>query len=157
MRRRALLLAALALAGCQSIAGPGAVPLAARAQAAAGTPLVRGRAFYLERMLPPPDATLDVQLIDDGAMDGTDGGDGTVVARMRWTGLPGPPFAFELPYDPARVHAGRRYALRATLRDAHGHLAFSTERRVEVVPGAKEPVELRLRRPGDPGTILPPR
>ena len=36
------------------------------------------------------------------------------------------------------------FDLRATLRDAGGHLEFATDRRVEVVPGASKVVEFRL-------------
>lgn len=147
--RRIALLTLLAVAGCQSVNGPGAATQADHAPQIAATPVVRGRALYLERILPPADATLDVQLIDDGVADAAATDAGATIARMRWTGLPGPPFEFELPYDPTRVRADRRYSLRATLRDAKGRLEFATGARVDVVPGAHEPVEFRLVRIAD--------
>ncbi len=144
--RRIVLLTLLLAAGCQSVTGPGTATPAGHVPPA---PVVRGRALYLERILPPPDATLDVQLIDDDIADAAGNGSNATIARMRWTGLPGPPFAFELPYDPAHVRSDGHYSLRATLRDANGHLEFATGARVDVVPGAQAPVELRLVRVAD--------
>lgn len=151
MRRLALLtlLTLLAVAGCQSVNGPGAAAQADHAAQARATPVVRGRAHCLERIPTPSDATLDVQLIDDGIADAAATDAGATIARMRWTGLSGPPFEFELPYDPTRVRADRRYSLRATLRDAKGRLEFATGSRVDVVPGARAPVEFRLVRIAD--------
>lgn len=144
MRRIVLpmLLMLLMLAGCQSVNGPATVPTSAHASSP--TPLVRGRALILERIAPPVGATLDVQLIDDDLADGAALSGNATIARMRWTALPGPPFAFELPYDPARAPDDHHYSLRATLRDSRGRLEYSTAARVAVVPGAPDVVEFRL-------------
>lgn len=140
--RLAVLVAAAALVACRSVNGPeqrlGLAPTIPTPQT-----VVRGRATYLERILLAPGATLDVQLIDDTTADAP----GTAIATIasaRWNDLHGPPYEFALPYDAARIDAKNRYSLRATLRDAGGHLEFATERRVEVVPGASEVVEFRL-------------
>ncbi|MEO5559168.1 MAG: YbaY family lipoprotein, partial [Dokdonella sp.] len=78
------------------------------------TGLIHGRAFSLERMLLAPGATLEVQLVDDPA----DAKQTATIASSRFTGLQGPPYAFALPYDGARIDPGMHYGLRATLRDA---------------------------------------
>jgi uncharacterized lipoprotein YbaY len=141
--RFAVLVAATALVACQSVNGPeqrpGIAPTMPTPRA-----VVRGRATYLERILLAPGATLDVQLIDDANADASGAATATI-ASARWNDLHGPPYEFALPYDATRVDAKkRRYSLRATLRDADGHLEFATDRRVEVEPGASEVVELRL-------------
>lgn len=140
--RLAVLVAATALVACQSVNGPEQRPGVAPATPTPQT-VVRGRATYLERILLAPGATLDVQLIDDASADASGAATATI-ASARWNDLHGPPYEFALPYDAARVDAKSRYSLRATLRDAGGHLEFATDRRVEVVPGASEIVEFRL-------------
>ncbi|WP_395683576.1 YbaY family lipoprotein [Dokdonella sp.] len=140
--RLVVLVAATALVACQSVNGPEQRPGVA---SAASTPqtVVRGRATYLERILLAPGATLDVQLIDDASADASGAATATI-ASARWNDLQGPPYDFALPYDATHVDAKNRYSLRATLRDAGGHLEFATDRRVEVVPGASKVVEFRL-------------
>jgi uncharacterized lipoprotein YbaY len=140
--RLAILAAAIALAACQSVNRPqqltGVAPTAPTPRA-----VVRGRATYLERILLAPGATLDVQLIDDANADASGTATATI-ASARWNDLHGPPYEFALPYDAVRVDGKGHYSLRATLRDASGHLEFATDRRVEVVPGANVVVEFRL-------------
>ena len=125
----------LLVAGCQTGPSPRAVDV--RAEPAT----IRVQAYYLERMALPPGATLEVRLIAEpqDAMPST-------VTLQQFNDLRGPPFEFVLPYDPARIQAGMHYALRASLRDASGHLVFYTGSRVEVTPGRTEVVELRLTR-----------
>jgi uncharacterized lipoprotein YbaY len=143
MRLAVLVAAAAALAACQSVNGPEHRP--GSASAAPPQPVVHGRATYLERIRLAPGATLDVQLIEDASADAS-GTPTATIASARWNDLHGPPYEFALPYDATRVDAKGRYSLRATLRDAGGHLEFATDRRVEVVPGASEVVEFRLAR-----------
>ncbi|MEO7324413.1 MAG: YbaY family lipoprotein [Dokdonella sp.] len=104
------------------------------------TGLINGRALYLERVLLAPGATLDVQLVNDPA----DAKQTATIASTRFADLHGPPYAFALPYDAARIEPGMHYGLRATLRDAQGHLQFVTDKRVAVVPGSASIVEFRL-------------
>lgn len=144
MRLAVLVAAAVALVACQSVNGPehhpGNTPAPATPQA-----VVHGRATWLERILLAPGATLDVQLIDNAVADASSGATATAtIASARWNDLHGPPYEFALPYDATRIDEKNRYSLRATLRDADGHLEFATERRVDVVPGAREAVEFRL-------------
>ncbi|WP_300617911.1 YbaY family lipoprotein [Dokdonella sp.] len=133
MRKRLPLLPALLLAACQSAPHPKPVPPAPAPVTAVTA--IHGQALYLERIAPPPGATLEVQLFDER---------GTTLAAQSFEGLRGPPYAFDLPYDGARVDASHRYAVRAVLRDARGRLRFATDARVPVVPGRADRVELRL-------------
>jgi|GEM_PF-2080765 uncharacterized lipoprotein YbaY len=139
---RLFIVVAATLGACQSAPRPiVVVPAPAHTVAA----VIHGRAFFLERMALLPGSTLDVQLIDALAADK----DPATIARQRFDGLQGPPFDFDLPYDPGRiVDAPDRYSLRATLRDARGHLEFFTDTRAAVVPGADRRVEFRLVRAG---------
>jgi len=74
-----------------------------------------------------------------------------VVASAEFTDLKGPPFAFTLPYDAAKLRPNGEYDLHAGLRDAHGTLWFVTDTRVPVTPGSSAPVEFRMvRAGGDP-------
>jgi len=139
MRRIALLLpiaCVLAIAACRTTPVRKPVDGRATTPASAGSALLRGRATYLERLPSPPGATLEVQLIADDSA--------ATIAMQRFDGLRGPPFEFALPYDPARIPAGTRCSLRATLRDTAGRLVFFTPDRVEVTPGSDAPVEFRL-------------
>jgi uncharacterized lipoprotein YbaY len=135
----ALAIASLLFAACQPMQRP-QVPTPATAHKVESTALIHGRAFYLERMMLPPDAMLEVQLIDDPA----DARQTTTIARAVFSDLHGPPYVFALPYDPSRIEAQTRYALRAMLRDAQGTLQFATNARVPVVPGSAASVEFRL-------------
>jgi uncharacterized lipoprotein YbaY len=129
---------ALSLAACQS------APTRSKAAAAIpanATAVLHGSASYLERIAPPQGAALEVQLIADASGDAPQ-----TIAMQRFDGLRGPPYAFDLHYDPTRLHAGGTYSLRAALRDARGHLQFVTPARVPVTPGDKGVVALRLSR-----------
>jgi putative lipoprotein len=142
MRRfTGLAIASLLLASCQSAPRPdngahATTPDAKTTQ----TELIHGRAFYLERMLLEPGATLEVQLIDDRS----DAAQTATISSASFSDLHGPPYVFALPYDPARIEPGEHYSLRAMLRDMHGHLQFATDKRVPVVPGSASTVEFRL-------------
>ncbi len=136
----------LALAACQSptTITPSPADAATSSQPAAA---IQGQALYLERIAPPPGATLSVQLVDNQLADTP----AAVVAHADFTDLKGPPFAFTLPYDPAKLRANGQYGLHAGLRDAQGKLWFVTDTRVAVTPGSAAPVEFRMvRAGGDP-------
>lgn len=145
MHHCALPLPALALAlvigGCQSVPPRStASPIVPVEEAA-----IHGRAFYLERMHLPHDAVLEVLLLGERADDALST---TVLAERAFTHLHGPPYEFDLAYDPARVGADMRCSLRATLRGGDGQLEFVTERRVPVTPGSRDVVTFRLMRAG---------
>lgn len=136
-RAIALVVTALLIGACQS----GPAPRTAAPGSAAPVASIHGHAFYLERIALPPGAILDVQLIADPASDAP-----ATIARSSFSDLHGPPFDFALPYDPARLSADTQYALRATVRNARGHLEFYTPTRVPVAPGSERIVEFRLQR-----------
>jgi uncharacterized lipoprotein YbaY/uncharacterized membrane protein len=135
----------LVLAACQS---PATAPTTGDAPAASRpAATIQGRAIYLERIAPLPGAVLSVQLVDSQLADTS----AAVVASAEFTDLKGPPFAFTLPYDPARLRPNGLYGLHAGLRDAQGTLWFVTDTRVPVTPGSSAPVEFRMvRAGGDP-------
>lgn len=131
MRQLLPLLFALGLVACQSAPRPKAATLTPAPAATA----ILGQAMYLERIRLAPGATLEVQLIDE---------EGTTIAQQSFAELHGPPYDFALPYDASKIVPAHRYALRATLRDASGHLQFATDTRVAVTPGGTQRVEIRL-------------
>jgi len=107
---------------------------------AANEAVIHGRAFYLERMMLPPDTVLDVQLINDRLADTPT----AVIAKQRFTDLKGPPYEFALRYDPKRIESAMGYSLHASLSSGDGHLEFVTDTRVPVTPGSDAVVEFRL-------------
>ncbi len=108
---------------------------------------IHGSAYFLERMLLPPDAVLDVQLIDDRVADTAN----AVIAQQTFAHLQGPPYDFVLNYDPGSVQKGMSYSLHAALRSGDGHLEFVTDSRVPVTIGSKDVVSFRMvRAPASP-------
>ncbi|HEY6941524.1 YbaY family lipoprotein [Dokdonella sp.] len=150
MRFALVVLVVAALGACQSVPAPGRGDGATARPPALPRAVIHGRAFHLERLLLAAGAVLDVQLIDDSIADAPAGSGLATVARMSYGDLHGPPYAFDLPYDPARVVAGHHYSVRAALRTPDGRLAFATAARVPVEPGASTPVEFRLARVPQP-------
>lgn len=144
MRRVPLILALAALCACRSVPAPDHGGIAAMRSPTTRPAVIHGRASHLEQMLSPAGAVLEVQLIDDGMAEGPIDAHLATVAHMRYGDLRGPPYTFDLPYDPARISASGHYSLRAALRTAQGRLAFATAARVAVDPGASDRVELRL-------------
>ena len=146
---RRLALPALAIALLSACAATPRTPSGAHAletPAAESMMQIHGHAFHLERMLMPAGATLDVQLIEDAVADAVpvSATSAATIARQHFDVRSASPYAFALTVAQARIVAGARYSLRASLRDARGHLMFVTATRVAVTPA--EPVELHLRR-----------
>lgn len=133
MRRSMTVLATAALIATGCGAEPG--------EQEAGMESIRGTVIYLERMALPPGAEVAVELQDVSLADAP----ARVLAATRFEAEGGPPYPFELTYDPAAIDQRMRYALRATITlgdellfttDTH-HPAFGTEEH-----------ELRVRRVG---------
>ena len=104
--------------------------------------VVRGRAFYLERMMIPPGATLQVNAVAKVAGPSTM----PVLGQGEWTDLPGPPYEFEVELDQGAVDAlepAATVTLTAQLNDADGEPWFRTSEPVPVEINS-EPVEFRL-------------
>ncbi|HVK52035.1 MAG TPA: YbaY family lipoprotein [Pseudoxanthomonas sp.] len=141
--RRATVVAclSLALAACQPTPPPPApVPESrATAQAPAQTS-IQGTATYRERISLPAGTQLQVQLVDRQLADSP----AAVVASIDIPATQGPPFAFSLPFDPAKLRANGEYGLHASLRDADGRLWFVTDTHTPATPGSSAPVQVTL-------------
>lgn len=143
-----LLLAALcAISGCQSSSIPANEDTATNGESTADAQAtIRGSAFYREKILLPPGVELRVQLIDNQLADTQQ----AVVAQQTFRGMPGPPYAFALDYDPTKLRNGGSYGLHAGLYSPGGELLFVTDTRVPVAPGGMDTVEFRLTRAAPP-------
>ena len=104
--------------------------------------LLKGTATYRERMAMPPNAVFEATLEDVSIAD----------AKSELLGLvrierPGnPPIAFEIPYDPTRIVAKRRYSVRARIL-VGDRLFFTTDTSYPVLTAGKSgELELLLRR-----------
>jgi len=102
--------------------------------------LVTGSVSYRERIALPPDAVIQVSLLDVSLMD--------VAAKLisRQTIMPkhSVPVSFALEYDPRDIDERMTYAVRATIRSV-GKLLFTTDRSYPVLTrGNSSHVELIL-------------
>lgn len=107
----------------------------------ATTGTIHGTATYPERIKLAPGADFSVQLVDAAEPH-------AAIAQAGLEDVAGPPYAFALRYDLARIRADRRYGLRASLRAADGTLLFDTPTPVPVVPGGSQHIEFRMQRTG---------
>lgn len=112
---------------------------------AAGAATLSGSASYRERMALPPGAVFEATLEDVSRADAP----ATVIGRARLEPAGNPPFLFTIEYDDAKLQAGHRYNLRATVKN-DGQLLFTTDRSYPVLQGKGDaPVQMLLRRTGD--------
>lgn len=140
------------LGGCQSSSAPvnGDTDTNTNENTPDAHTTIRGSAFYREKILLPRDVELRVQLIDNQLADTRQ----AVVAQQTFRGMPGPPYAFALDYDPTKLRSNGSYGLHAGLYSPGGELLFVTDTRVPVTPGGMDTVEFRLTRvtlPADGG------
>ena len=133
---------ACALCGCRSASETTAASTAAPVVSDRALAIIRGRATYPERVKMPPGADLVVRLVDSAHGNSSPG----TIAETRLEDVAGPPYDFSLRYDPARLRAAGRYALRAALHGPDGQLWFATASDVPVTPGMDGMVELRMMR-----------
>ena len=99
---------------------------------------VHGAVYYRERMMLPPDAEIRVTLEDISRMDVPS----ELIADSQFAARGGPPYGFELRYDPARIMQRRRYGLRAQIR-VDGRLMFSSDQVTPVFDRDREaPIEI---------------
>ena len=113
-----------------------AVVLAAFAWAACATVwagTVEGTAAYRERIALPPDAVFEAELQDVSRPDAP----AEVLGRARIDPAGQPPFRFQIAYNDAAVLPGRRYVVRATVRQ-QGQLLFTTNRAYPLRPGWRQ-------------------
>lgn len=85
-----------------------ALPFAAQAQ---GLPTVSGTAIFRGRMVPPPDAMLEVTIVDHTSTTEPQ----SILGSFRSSVTGSVPLPFAVPYDPGRVNPARRYVVRARL------------------------------------------
>lgn len=110
--------------------------------------VVEGTVGYRERIALPPTATIRLQLVDVSRADAP----AIVLGEQRIeAGGRQPPFAFSIPYDPARIAPGHEYAVQARIED-DGRLLFINDVRYRVLSrGAPQRVDMVLRAVGGPG------
>ena len=107
---------------------------------AAAAQSVGGSALHRERMALPPDAVFEATLQDVSRADAP----AEVLGRARLDPAGQSPFRFEIPFDAARIMAGRRYVVRAEIRH-EGRLLFTTDVAHPVLgEGAGREVEIVL-------------
>lgn len=143
--RTSCLLALLALSACQprdteTARSPAADVPASAPPMTQGAHAINGTATYLERIQVPPGASLRVQLIDNLLADTPK----AVLSEITLKDVAGPPYAFSLPYDPARLRPNGMYGLHAALTGPDGKLWFVSDTRVPVEPARNLPVEIRM-------------
>jgi len=124
-------------------APPGGVA-APRGEGAA-TARVTGTVTYRQRVALAPTAVVKVQLIDVSRADAS-----AIVLGEQIIQADGKqaPFAFEIPYDSARIEANHSYAVAARIEDG-GQLRFINDQRYAVITrGAPTHVDMVLRAVG---------
>ena len=114
--------------------------------------VIRGNAWYRERIKIAPGADFTVQLIDDQLADSQ----AAVIASSTHEDVAGPPYEFALSYDPAKLRPNGHYSVGANLRGADGNLLFVSERRAPMTPGANAGVEIMMVRVPGPGEAPAP-
>jgi putative lipoprotein len=133
MERRSVMMLAAGLAASAGGAG-------------AEAPAIRGTATYRERMALPPGAVLVVALQDISRADAP----AETLAEARIPVAGQVPIGFALPYDPARIRPGHRYAVRGSI-EVEGRVMFRTDTIHPVLTrGAGEDVALHLVRAAAP-------
>ncbi len=133
------------------------LPLGAQAEdrETQGMKTIEGSVWYRERMALPPTAEVQITLEDVARADAPS-------ARIASTSVKpegGPPFAFSLAYDPARLNDRGRYALRARI-ESEGRLLFISTEHIPAFDRA-QPVEIvvsrvRASRSEDPSSAVKP-
>jgi len=108
---------------------------------------VTGTATYRERMALPPDAVFEATLEDISRADAP----AQVISRTRKENPGNPPFAFEIPYNPAEIDPGHTYSVRARIT-SNDELLFATTQNYPVLTGGtqNEVTLLLLRSTGTP-------
>lgn len=99
-----------------------------------------GSVWYRERMMLPKGSEIIVSLEDVSKMDVA----AELIARTRIPVEGGPPYAFELNYDPAKLDQRGRYALRARIENEGRLLFINTEHVAAFDRQPGEPVEIMV-------------
>ncbi|SEB65596.1 putative lipoprotein [Nitratireductor aquibiodomus] len=102
---------------------------------------IHGTVVYRERMALPPEALVEVQLLDVSRADAP----ADIIAMQKITGAVGSPIEYRLGFDPREVKEGHRYALRATI-SAGDRLLFTTTQNHAVFGEGPNQTELLVQR-----------
>lgn len=127
----------LALAGCEA-------PKATDAdENAAHVETIRGTVSYHERMALPPEARIEVSLVDVSLADAPS----TTIAVTEIRPQGQVPVPYELSYDPGRIEERHRYALQARITSGD-ELLFITTTMNPILTGSADNTALVLERVG---------
>jgi uncharacterized lipoprotein YbaY len=126
---------ALLLAGLTSCASE-------RKPGGSGAAVVRGQVTYLQRLVLPPEAILEVSLQDISRADAPAH---VLATRQIPTQGKQVPIPFEIPYDPAVIDPAHTYAVRARLDFGGGRFFGSTEAVPVITRGNPQLVEIIVR------------
>lgn len=100
-----------------------------------------GEVYYLPRIALAPNAVVIVRLLD---ISRADAASVTLAEQRIETAGRQVPIPFALAYDPARIDARSRYAVRAEIRDADGSLAWTSHTANPVLTGGGAMGNLRI-------------
>lgn len=123
---------------------PAAVALTLAALFGAATAVadtVEGSVAYRDRMAPPPDAVLELRLLDISRMDVA-----ADTLSMQRFALDRVPFAFSLSYDPALIDPRMRYSVQAVILSDGQAMFRSTQVYPVLTADATGPLEMVLDR-----------
>ena len=104
--------------------------------------VVSGTALYRERMALPPSAVFEATLEDVSRADAP----AQVISQTRKQSPGNPPFAFEIPYNPAEIDPSHPYSVRARITANHELLFTTTQSYPVLTDGNHNPVTLLLER-----------
>lgn len=144
-RTVALLAAALMLTSCASTEKNPRVELRSDSTTAGPMVQITGTVIYGERLALPPDAVVEIQLLDVSRQDApaTTLASASISTRDRQVPIP-----FALAYDLAKIVENHTYAVRAMIR-SEGALVFTTTSQYPVITrGNPSRVDLMLVRVG---------
>jgi len=103
---------------------------------------IEGSVWYRERMLLPHGAKVSITLEDVARADTKS----EILAETRFQPQGGPPWAFTLTYDPAKIHEKGRYALRARIALKNKLMFISTEHIPAFDRDSDTPIEIMVSR-----------
>lgn len=99
-----------------------------------GQAQLTGQVSYLQRMALPPDAVLEVTLLDVSLADAP----AKVLATQRLAPAGQIPIAFTLSYDPSQIVPQHSYALQARVQQGDRLLFITTQRYAVLTQGAPQ-------------------
>lgn len=101
---------------------------------------VSGSAFYRERIAVPPGAVFEAVLEDISVADTA----AIELARVQSDGSSGPPYAFEIEYDPSNIDPRHTYAVRARIEGPDGLMFTSDTVHPVLTGGAGSRVDIMM-------------